>query len=135
MQFVLPIYYEQIFKTKDPKVWLVGMNAYRNWHYHLKNKVKHYFHELVTEAVIGFTPIDRCFTLNIDVYYKNRNCDGSNIASLTEKMVLDALQLSGIVINDNVKYHLGTTWRVAGQDKENPRCVITIHPTEKDCDV
>jgi len=136
MQFVLPIYYEQTFKTKKDKVWLVGMNAYRNWHYYLKNAVKVHYHQLVSDQIDPNHVCDIAqFTLDIEVYYKNAASDGSNVAAIFEKMSLDALQECRVIINDNVKYHLGTTWRVAGQDKENPRCVITIHPTEKDCDV
>ena len=138
MQFVLPIYYEQTFKKKDPKTWLVGMNSYRNWFYHLQNAVKRHYHEIIAEQVKQSpqTPtITGCYTLSIDVYYKNAACDGANIAALIEKFSLDGLQECGVTINDSVKYHLGTTWRIAGRDKENPRCVITIYPTEKDCDV
>lgn len=123
---VLPIYWTQEFKTKKDKVWLAGINAYRNWHHHTSNKFKVEFEQLVTNQIKSWTPIDGQFTLELHLYYKNPNCDGANIIALMEKVVLDALQKSNIITNDNVKYHMGSTWTIAGQDKSNPRCEIYI---------
>lgn len=123
----MPIYYTQEFKTKDNKTFLVGMNWYRNAHYHISNKVKKERHELVCSQ-IGPSPAEKIekYKLHITLYYKNSNCDGSNISSLVEKYVLDAIQEHGVVENDNVKFHLGTTWEIGGQDKENPRAEVII---------
>ena len=130
MILILPIYYTQEFKRKDSKVWLVGDNAYRNWHYFLKNKVKQHYHQLVAEQVTS-TGIEGQYELEIQVYLKNPNTDASNVASRIEKFVLDALQECGVIINDNSKYHIGTTWKFKGIDKEDPRCIVTIHPLEE----
>jgi len=121
----LPIYYVQKFKTKKDKTWLVGDNAYRNWHYFLKNNVKQHYHDLVKSQVSDDKTTGQ-YTLLIDIYIKNVNSDGSNIASRIEKFSLDALQECGVVVNDNSKYHVGTTWRFKGIDKENPRAEIQI---------
>lgn len=121
----LPIYYVQEFKTKKNKTWLVGDNAYRNWHYFLKNNVKQHYHELVKNQVTD-TKILGQYKLQIDLYIKNTNCDGSNIASRIEKFSLDALQECGVVVNDNSKYHLSTTWTLKGVDKENPRAEVQV---------
>lgn len=120
----LPIYYTQTFKTKKDSTFLVGMNWYRNAHYHIQNKVKHYYHELVPDINTNFDK----YKLKIDLYYKNPNSDGANICSMMEKFVLDALQEYKTVENDSVKYHLGTTWEVIAQDKLDPRVEITIIP-------
>ena len=122
----LPIYWSQ----SSSKTVLVSLNQYRNWHFHTSNKFKRDFHELVGNQLGELSPITGQFTLSICVYYKNSNCDGSNIASLIEKITLDALQEHSIIPNDNVKYHLGSTWSIAGQDKVNPRCEISITPKE-----
>ena len=124
----LPIYWSQ----SGSKTVLVSMNAYRNWHFHTSNKFKQEFHELVGKQLDGIVPIQGQFYLDISIYYKNPNCDGANIAALIEKVVLDALQEHSIIVNDNVNYHLGSTWSIAGQDKTNPRAIITLKEAQLD---
>lgn len=121
IKVVLPIYWD---KTKSSTV-LVSMNAYRNWHYHTSNKFKKDFHELVRNQ-LGTDRISGPYELYLELYYKNSNCDGSNIIALMEKVVLDAFQEHGIIESDTVKHHLGSSWKIIQQDKENPRCVIQI---------
>lgn len=121
----LPIYWTEVKKTKPNKVWLCGLNNYRNWHYHTSSKWKNDFHQLVIDQLPNSSPTIDKFTLHIKFYYKNV-CDASNVVPLMEKVLLDTLQEEGIIINDNVNYHLGTTWEVSGRDKENPRVEITI---------
>ena len=50
-KIILPIYFTQEFKTKDPKTFMVGMNFYRNAHHHLQNKVKVHYHSIVAEQL------------------------------------------------------------------------------------
>ena len=129
MVIELPIYWTQHFKTKNDKTVLVGMNWYRNAHYHAQNAMKKHFHELVASQVRNEKPQVGKFKLDIKIYYKNSSCDGANIAALIEKFTLDALQENKTIVNDNVQYHLGSAWTVLGQDKENPRAIISIIPT------
>ena len=123
--YILPIYWNQSKK----KTVLVGMNAYRNWHYLVSAKFKREFGELVDTQVLGHVLLTKPYTLHIKVYYKNPICDGSNIVALIEKVFLDALISAGVLPNDTVQWHLGTTWEIAGQDKINPRCELTIKET------
>ena len=126
MTLVLPIYYIQEFKTKANKTHLVGMNLYRNAHHFLQNAMKKHFQELVLEQL---TPVEqklKTFTVNYKIYYKSPVCDGSNIVALIEKFYLDAIKTHGLISDDNVNYHVGSTWVVLGQDKENPRIEIAI---------
>jgi len=122
---ILPIYYTQVFKTKDDKVWLVGDNAFRNWHYFLKNEVKQHYHKCVGRQV-NSTVLTGQYKLLMDVYLKNPNSDGSNVASRMEKFTLDALQECGVVVDDSSKYHMGTTWELKGIDKLDPRVEIVL---------
>ena len=124
-KIILPIYYTQVFKTKHEKVWLVGDNAFRNWHYFLKNEVKQYYHMLVGEQ-IDDTVVKNQYKMFIDLYLKNPASDGSNVASRMEKFTLDGLQECGVVVDDNSKYHMGTTWELKGMDKTDPRVEITL---------
>lgn len=127
MVIIVPIYWTQVYKTKEDKTWLVGLNAYRNWHHYTSSKWKLDFHELIDNQVMSNQTFTK-YKLHTALYYKNPTCDGANIASLIEKVALDALQGTGTLLQDNVKYHQGTTWEVAGQDKINPRCEVTIIP-------
>ena len=49
-----------------------------------------------------------------------------NVCSMQSKVLNDALQEAGIVVNDNVQYCVGELAEVGGVDKSNPRCEITI---------
>ncbi len=63
-------------------------------------------------------------------YYKNKASDASNVISGIEKVLLDGLQEIGLVTNDNVQFHLGSSWSVGGEDKLMPRVQITIRGVE-----
>ncbi len=126
MTVVLPIYYIQEFKTKANKTHLVGMNLYRNAHHFLQNAMKKHFQELVLEQLPSVEQKLKQFTVNYKVYYKSPVCDGSNIVALIEKFYLDAIKTHGLISDDNVNYHLGSTWSVAGKDAISPRVEIAI---------
>lgn len=121
LELVLPIYWQQT----SSKTVLVGMNAYRNWHYHTSNNFKKEFTQLVASQLDSCI-ISSPYKLEMRLFYKNPNCDASNVVALIEKVVLDALQTSNIIEDDTVKHHLGSSWTVVSQDKTNPRCEITI---------
>ena len=110
---------------KSDKTDLASLNWYRNAHYHDQNKFKQEFAEIATNQLKDFKTCNK-YRLEIVLYYKNPNCDGANVVSLIEKVVLDALQTNNIVTNDNINYHLGTTWSVGGKDIVNPRCEIKL---------
>ncbi len=120
--YTLPIYWSQTKK----KTVLVGMNAYRNWHYLVSAKFKREFTQLVEAQINNESKINKPYQLHIKLFYKNPNCDGSNIIALIEKVFLDALISAGLLQQDTVIYHKGSTWEVIEQDKVNPRCEIVI---------
>lgn len=122
----LPIYWQQSGK----KTVLVSMNAYRNWHYAVSAKFKREFTELVLAQITAGIKVPSPYRVEMLIYYKNSQCDASNIVALIEKVTLDALVSAGVAEDDTVKHHLGTEWRVGGQDKTNPRCLFLIKPSE-----
>lgn len=127
VSFTVPIYWTKHFKTKPSKTVLVGMNYYRNAHHFDQNNLKKYFHDLIGEQIQTSKPITSPFEVSISLYYKNTNCDPSNIISLIEKFSLDALQEYNIISNDTVLHHKGTQWSVVEQNKENPRCIVSVN--------
>jgi len=117
----LPIYWD-----KGNKTILLSMNWYRNAHFYEQNKAKQHFHQLIAQQITNLSSISNMFTVDLSLFYKNPNCDTSNVCSMIEKFTLDALQEFNIITNDNVKFHMGSCYRVAGQDKVNPRCEVSI---------
>lgn len=126
MTVILPIYYTQEFKTKPNKTSLVGMNLYRNAHYFLQNNMKKHFQDLVIEQLPSVVEVIQQFTVTYKLYYKSPVCDASNIVALIEKFYLDAIKEHGLIIDDNVNYHISSSWQVIAQDKTNPRIEVTI---------
>lgn len=126
MHLTLPIYWVDKKKTIKDKTYLVGLNQLFSMHYQVRNKLKQHFHSLVGDQVTDATPILGQFTVTYTLYYKNVVSDPSNIIAGVEKVLLDGLQEHGMITEDNPKYHLGTSWTVAKQDKTNPRVEVTI---------
>ena len=126
MTVILPIYYTQEFKTKPNKTSLVGMNLYRNAHHFLQNNMKKHFQDLVIEQLPPVVEVVQQFTVTYKLYYKSPVCDASNIVALIEKFYLDAIKEHSLIIDDNVNYHISSSWQVIAQDKTNPRIEVTI---------
>ena len=126
MTVTLPIYYTQEFKTKPSKISLVGMNLYRNAHHFLQNNMKKHFQSLVIEQLPPVVEVIQQFTVTYKLYYKSPVCDASNIVALIEKFYLDAIKEHGLIIDDNVNYHINSSWEVIAQDKVNPRIEVTL---------
>lgn len=124
MKIVLPIYYEQKFKTKPSKTFLVGLNWYRNAHHMISNTVKAHYHELVANQITR----ERYSKIRVhyDVYAGRTGTDGPNIRSVLEKFVLDGLVQSGVIEDDKIGILLGDSSDYY-IDKENPRIEITIN--------
>lgn len=126
MHLTLPIYWVDQKKTIKDKTYLVGLNQLFSMHYQVRNKLKQHFHSLVGNQVANSPSIPGQFTVTYTLYYKNITSDPSNIIAGIEKVLLDGLQEHSIITEDNPKYHIGTSWTVAGQDRTNPRIEITI---------
>lgn len=131
IKLVMPIYWTKEFKTKKNTTHLVGMSWYRNAHYRDQNNWKREFTEIVKEQIGSNGTYLNYYRLQMELYYKNKVSDGSNVIPVIEKVVLDALQDIGAITDDTVEFHLGSSWSIAGQDRENPRCEITLIEVEK----
>jgi len=123
MKIILPIYYQQEFKTKKNKSFLVGLNWYRNAHYMISNKVKHWYHDEVKKQITSekFGKV----RVHYDVYAQRNGTDGPNIRSILEKFVLDGLVQAGVIEDDKIGILLGDSSEYY-IDGENPRIEINI---------
>ena len=105
----------------------MGMNWFRNAYHHEQARAKREFHELVDNQLPStFTRSSDTFKMHYRLYYKSKVCDASNVIALIEKFTLDALHSGGIIAEDNVQFHRGSSWEVVEQSKENPRVEITL---------
>lgn len=112
----LPIYFERK---------LVSLNKYRNNHWRKNHKEKKYFHGLISKNLNKKVKVKK-FKLEISLYPKQLGCDGGNICALIEKYYLDALKENGVIADDNLNNHIGTTWKFEKQDKVEPRVEVKI---------
>lgn len=124
MKITLPIYYEQEFKTKKNKTFLVGLNWYRNAHHMISNKVKHWYHNEVKKQING-EKFDKV-RVHYNVYAQRNGTDGPNIRSVLEKFVLDGLVVNGVIKDDNIGILIGDSSDYF-IDQENPRIEIIIN--------
>ena len=118
-------------KTKPPKKQILNLNNYRNWHYIANNQTKQAFKDalrLQLEGKIFTTPIKIEFA-----YYKptNRKSDRSNVLSIVEKFLCDAMVEFGCIPDDSDEYIESCHYYGGSIDKENPRvdiAVIEVNP-------
>jgi len=109
------------------KKYTINLNYYRNWHFQVSNKVKSEYQKIVI-AQIGLSPI--CFKkINlIFTFYPStkRRVDRSNILSIHEKFLCDALTKVGVIKDDNDSYIESSFYCTGIIDKTNPRVEIEI---------
>jgi len=130
LHYVSGVYYTQQYKHKKPKTFLVSMNELNNAHYHMKNNIKSWF----TDYFVGIflknppVPIVGPYEVAYVYHYKNEASDLGNVCSLTDKYFCDAIQIAGIVREDNVQYCKKITFLVGEKDVEHPRVDIYLRP-------
>jgi hypothetical protein len=117
----LPVYYSYGKKTV-----LYSSNWGRNANFHILNKSKRYYEDLILRELDGLEPIQGRFRVRYTYWYKSQVSDGANVVSMIEKVFLDAIQKLGLVKNDNVMFHYGSCWRAGGCDKKDPRVEIEL---------
>lgn len=114
-------------KKEPNKKFALNLNAYRNAHFHVLNKVKILFKELVKTQVEDIPKLEGKISLTYTVFPKTRvKLDVSNICSIADKFFSDALVELGKLDDDNFE-HIPTIRYVYGKvDKENPRIEVLI---------
>jgi hypothetical protein len=117
----LPIY--QNIKGKNT---LMGLNWYRNAHYHVLNKIKKLYSEEIFLKLRRNRKVFERYCVEYHLYHQNSSCDLMNVVSVIDKFFQDALQELKIVSNDNVKHCCNVSSRVIEQDKINPRIEIIV---------
>ena len=126
MHLTLPIYHTFRRPRAGDKTILLTLNWYRNAHHYEQNSVKSAYHSVVASQLPADATTFSTFHTHYRLFYKNSASDPSNIIPIIEKCLLDALQEHHIIPNDNVQYHLSSSWEIASQDTIDPRVEVTI---------
>ena len=126
----LPIYYTFERKTKKDNKILVGMNWYRNAHFRSSNQVKQHYHNLIYSKVTQSQKLKDKYMVSYMLYPSNSNCDLMNVVSVIDKFLNDALQDSGVIVNDNIKFYKHMIATAKEVDKLNPRIEIIVEEME-----
>jgi hypothetical protein len=120
----LPVYYTHKVKGKQTTI-LVGLNKYERMHHHPLHKMKQHYYALISKNLTKNKITGKVKTEYV-YYYKNKQSDAPNVVACIDKMFMDALQINGIIQEDNVQNYIGSTWSVGGQDKLNPRIEVRV---------
>lgn len=120
ISLTLPFY----FGSK--KKYMIGMNWYGTSHYRARNNVKQEFHKMIDKILSKDYKLNSPLQTHYKVFYKNVLSDAPNIVAVIDKFLLDALQESNVIENDNVQHYIKSSWEVVAQDRVNPRIEVEI---------
>jgi len=122
-KFDVPLFIETGIKKK--KRQYLNLNLYRNMPFHLNNNLKKEMKALVTNLNLGFRY--EIFNIHYKLFLPdNRLRDISNVCSVIDKYVCDALVENGNVPDDNYQHLDRVLYTFGGVDVANPRCEVRV---------
>lgn len=124
----LEVVYGASKKTGKEYKFRLNLNQYRNTHYIILNKAKAAYKDLMK------IQIDRLPSLNqVRIEYKvfpatKRIFDLSNVCTVVDKFLCDALVELGKLPDDNFNHLPEIIYSYGSVDKDNPRVEVSICP-------
>jgi len=119
MRFDVPLYL-----TIGKKNYWLNQNGYRNWHFHLSNKLKKTFKDTIT---LPNTKYKRSVQIAYTFYYPNAiKRDIGNSLAVIDKFTADALIENGNLLDDDFTVVKKIIGKFGGIDKDNPRCEVKV---------
>lgn len=104
----------------------INLNWYRNAHFHVANKTKILYKELVKHQLVGLVLIPP-ITITYTYFPPDRRLsDLGNILTIQSKYFEDALVELGLLPDDNYNVINQIIYKIGNLDKENPRVEIEI---------
>ena len=115
-----------VTKTK----WFsLNLNQYRNTHFHVLNKSKVTFRNLIADQVQVLPRFSKA-SLTLTLYPKTKRlCDLDNVLSVVTKYTQDVLVSMDKIFDDDYTNIPEVNFRFGEVDKLNPRVVIQIEET------
>lgn len=126
----LEVVYGASKKTGKEYRFRLNLNQYRNTHYIILNKAKVAYKDLMKPQ------IDKLPSMNqVSLEYKvfpatKRAFDLSNVCTVVDKFLCDALVESGKLPDDNFNHLPEITYTYGSVDKDNPRVEVFICPKQ-----
>lgn len=120
LSLTLPIY------GGKRKKFMLGMNWYGVAHFRTRNAVKQEYHVMIGKNLPKNFKLNSPLTAHYKLYYKNVRSDAPNIVAVVDKFLMDALQEHNVIVEDNVKHYIKSSWEVVEQDKDNPRVEVEV---------
>jgi Holliday junction resolvase RusA-like endonuclease len=112
--------------TKSAKFFSLNLNQYRNTHFHVLNKSKIVFKEIITNDVQKLPKMQR-INIVLRLFPKTKRlCDLDNVLSIVAKYTQDVLVTLGKIPDDSYNYIPELDFRFGDVDKDNPRVEISI---------
>ena len=103
------------------KSWILNINNYRNAHHHVLAKSKREYFNAVRSQILrlpGWKKVAVAFV----IYPKTaRRMDISNVLSIHDKYLMDAVTTLGKLDDDNHHHYCRCSYEYGGIDKNNPR--------------
>ena len=132
MKLILPLFVDIPKKKSKGRRFYLGLNPYRNTHFHLLNKAKTLYREQVQDAWYAVSPYS---TVLLESPYRfvytifpssGRRFDIANVLPIIQKFTDDSLIEMGIIPDDSWKVIKAIDYRFGCIDKENPRAELEI---------
>lgn len=126
-KLILPLSVDVSTKKKDKK-FILNLNNYRNTHYFTLNKAKIVFKEVMEDQIKLLPALDR-----VRIHYwlypgSKREMDVSNVCSVQDKFLCDAIVEHNKMVDDNYKFLPGVAFDFGEVDPNNPRVEAHITP-------
>lgn len=114
-------------QLKNGKVYL-NLNWYRNANFHILNKAKITFAELVSKKLTHLPKFEMVH-LDYEIFAGTaREFDVANVGSIVDKFFSDTLVGVCKLEDDNYNVVLSARYRFGGISKGNPHCLVHIQP-------
>lgn len=129
MELITPLF---IIKNKKNQKWYLNLNNYRNTHYQTLNKLKITFKEEMFEQIKQLPPIPTPVEITYTVYPPTaRLFDISNVCSVIDKFLCDAITELGKWEDDNYTCVPRVIYEFGSIDKNFPRCEVSFKRINK----
>ncbi len=120
-------------KKNPKKGFILNMNNYRNANFHILNKAKNLYKELMLEQINKLPELNTVVKVKFTWFPVDaRKGDVSNVCCIHDKFFMDALVEAGKLEDDNYDFIKNVSYHFGEIDRTNPRVQIEIEERNED---